>query len=251
MAVGVTNKRALEIAGGLGFENNVVNLVTNFGFEAIFFDGDQGNVECAHRFFHKHKATKDTFGKPGGYPIFRGDYVTRDNFNTIIKEQTGWEGDIDVFSLDLDSIDYWLWDALTVVSPRVVVVEIQEVWGARERWTRPYKIDGSSISHPVASMGASLGAFTYLAEKRGYRLVGCFEKGYNAFFVREDAVEGGLDSLFGSGKYDAAGCFAHVDTNWRSVLTQRRMESISKYDWVDPETGEMLDPRTHSNVWQV
>ena len=35
-------------------------------------------------------------------------------------------------------------------------------------------------------MGASLGAFERLAKRRGYRLVGCIQLGFNAFFLRDD-----------------------------------------------------------------
>ena len=34
--------------------------------------------------------------------------------------------------------------------------------------------------------GASLSAFTKLADKKGYRLIGCNRLGYNAFFIRKD-----------------------------------------------------------------
>ena len=251
MAVGVTNKRGLEIAGGVGFENNLANLVVNFGFDAIFFDGNKDNHRCANRFFSTHTSTKGTFGTRRGFPIFRGDYVTRENFNGIIANQTGWSGDIDVFSLDMDSVDYWLWDALDVVNPRIVVVEIQELWGAHEKWTRPYRMDGATLSHRIPSMGASIGAFTYLAEKRGYRLVGCMKEGFNAFFVREDAVPGGIDAIFGKDKYDAEGCFGHASARWKMTLSDRRREAVQDYDWVNPETGEVLDKNTHPKVFQL
>tara|TARA_B110000444_G_scaffold240900_1_gene256719 strand:- start:4551 stop:7082 length:2532 start_codon:yes stop_codon:yes gene_type:complete len=83
----------------------------------------------------------------------------------------------------------------------------------------------------MAQMGASLGAFTELARRRGYRLAGCIRRGFNAFFVHEDA--GDLDALLGLGEYDPAGCFAHVDAAWQRVLDQRRAQA-QKYSWVDP-----------------
>jgi len=52
-----------------------------------------------------------------------------------------------------------------VVSPRVVVVEIQEVWDWTEVKTRPYRENHVSASIP--EMGASLAAFVHLAEKKG------------------------------------------------------------------------------------
>jgi len=126
---------------------------------------------------------------------------------------------------------YWIWDALAVVRPRVVVVETQELWGTSESRTRPY--DPRHVSPEIPAMGASLAAFVHLATRRGYRLVGCMQLGFNAFFVREGAVSGGLDALFGAHAYDPQGCFGHVDAAWAGVLRERR-RAAAKYSWVDP-----------------
>ena len=225
-ALGTTNKRAIEIAGGLGWENNIANLVVNFGFDALFFDGDAGNSKCATNFFKSHESTRTRMGDGVWWS---SAFVTRDNINDIIANTTGWQGDIDVFSLDMDGIDLWIWEALKRVSPRIVVVEIQELWGPDEIKTRPYRED--HVSPEIPAMGASLGAFAWLAEKRNYRLVGCMEKGYNAFFVRNDVQ--GVDAIFGTKEYARTGCFAHVDAAWQRELDDRRRRS-EKYDWVHP-----------------
>lgn len=225
-AIGTTNKRAVEIAGGIGWENNAINLVVNFGFDALFFDGDPGNTRCATNFLRQHEATRDRINRGVWWS---SDFVTRENINALIYNTTQWEGEIDLFSLDMDGVDWWIWDALVVVRPRVVVVEVQELWGADEIKTRPYRAD--HVSPEIAAMGASLGAFAWLAAQKGYRLVGCIKQGFNAFFVREDVP--GVDAVFGRGEYARAGCFAHVDVAWRAVLEERRQRA-GRYDWVDP-----------------
>jgi hypothetical protein len=48
--------------------------------------------------------------------------VTRDNVNGLI-EKVGIAGDIDLLSIDVDGMDYWIWDAVAVISPRVVIIE--------------------------------------------------------------------------------------------------------------------------------
>jgi hypothetical protein len=226
--LGTGSRRALEIAGGVGWENNVANLVLNFGFDALFFDGDAGNTRCARNFFGAHPATAARIDRGVWWS---SAFVTVENINDLVAETTGWSGDIDVLSVDVDGVDYWLLEALRVVRPRIVVVEVQELWGASERRTRPYRADHRSPE--IAAMGASLAAYEWLLERRGYRLVGCIARGFNAFFVREDARAGGLDAVFGRARYDAAGCFAHVDAAWGHVLAARR-RAADKYDWVDP-----------------
>ena len=226
--LGTGSRRALEIAGGVGWENNVANLVLNFGFDALFFDGDAGNTRCARNFFRAHPATAARVDRGVWWS---SAFVTVENINDLVAETTGWSGDIDVLSVDVDGVDYWLLEALRVVRPRIVVVEVQELWGASERRTRPYRADHRSPE--IAAMGASLAAYEWLLERRGYRLVGCIARGFNAFFVREDARAGGLDAVFGRARYDAAGCFAHVDAAWGHVLAARR-RAADQYDWVDP-----------------
>ncbi len=43
----------------------------------------------------------------------------------------GLFGEIDLLSLDLDGNDYWIWEALNSVSPRVVVLEYEAAFGPR------------------------------------------------------------------------------------------------------------------------
>lgn len=114
--------RGIEIAGGLGWENNLINLAVNFDFDVLFFDGDPGNSRCARNFLQAHPATAPRY-EQGVW--WSSDFVTCDNFNAIIANITQWSGEIDVLSIDIDGMDFWLWDALHVVRPRIVVVEIQ------------------------------------------------------------------------------------------------------------------------------
>jgi hypothetical protein len=50
----------------------------------------------------------------------------------------GIKGEIDLLSLDIDGVDYWIWNAIEAISPRVVVAEIQAIWGTEASVTVPY-----------------------------------------------------------------------------------------------------------------
>jgi propanediol utilization protein len=54
--------------------------------------------------------------------------LTRENVNEVV-DRHGFVGEIDSLSLDLDGVDYWIWQALTVVNPRVVVIEYLDILG--------------------------------------------------------------------------------------------------------------------------
>ena len=64
-------------------------------------------------------------------------WITRDNVNELI-EQNGFQGPVDLLSLDLDGVDYWIWEAIEVVRPRVVIAEVQCIWGGDRAVTVPY-----------------------------------------------------------------------------------------------------------------
>lgn len=182
--LGAPSRRAVEICAGDGLECNAANLVLNHGWDALLVDGDPANVERGQRFFSK---AKQTYVYP---PRFVQAWITRDSVDDLIKSN-GFDGEIDLLSLDLDGVDYWIWDAITAVTPRVVVVEYQDILGPDRVWTVPYADDFSADSHPATGempnfAGASLAAFVQLGRAKGYRLVGVNRLGFNAFFVRDD-----------------------------------------------------------------
>ena len=99
--------------------------------------------------------------------------------------------EIDLLSIDVDGVDYWLWKALTSLRSRLVVIEYNSFWGAQRAVTVPYEPDFDRFrKHPSGYYhGASLAALYRLAQEKGYILAGCDSEGLNAFFVRRDLAE--------------------------------------------------------------
>jgi len=50
-----------------------------------------------------------------------------DNINTLLEEN-GVRRDVDLLSIDIDGNDYWIWQAIQVVQPRVIVIEYNALW---------------------------------------------------------------------------------------------------------------------------
>jgi hypothetical protein len=99
----------------------------------------------------------------------------------------GVSGEIDLLSLDMDGVDYWIWKALTVVSPRVVILEFNAAWGPQRSVAIPYESDFRiDYSRVPLYCGASLPAFVNLGKQKGYRFVGAERSGINAVFLRSD-----------------------------------------------------------------
>ena len=77
-------------------------------------------------------------------------------------------------------------EEITVVSPRVLVVEYHAGYGAERAVTIPRDVALDDI--PKMYRGASLAALEKLARRKGYRLVVCDPTGTNAFFLRDDVA---------------------------------------------------------------
>jgi hypothetical protein len=115
-------------------------------------------------------------------------WITAENINDVVSEN-GFATEVDVFSLDIDGNDYWVWNALTVCEPRIVIVEFNSLFGPDRSVVVPYDPEFSiPMSGPLkrAYFGASLKAFTELGRNKGYRLVAVEPTGVNAFFLRTD-----------------------------------------------------------------
>jgi hypothetical protein len=179
------NRVCVEICAGDGIQCNTANLIINHGWWGLLVDGDRRSVERGRMFYRRHP---DTSLHP---PRFEHAWVTAENVNALLASggtggSGGVAGEIDLLSLDLDGMDYWIWNAITVINPRVIVCEINNTIPPDQALTAPYNAGFSITSHADDFFGASLLAMAKLARGRGYRLVGTHRFGFNAFFVRDD-----------------------------------------------------------------
>lgn len=116
-------------------------------------------------------------------------FVTPENINDLIAS-AGISGDIGLLSIDIDGVDYWVWEAISVVQPRIVICEYNSIFGMSARVTVPPEpdFDRSQQHYSWLYAGASLAALTDLASQKGYCLVASNNAGNNAFFVRNDVM---------------------------------------------------------------
>jgi hypothetical protein len=178
--IGTTNRTCVEICAGNGAECNTTNLILNHGWWGYLFDGNEQNVKDGIEFFRR---SPEAFQYP---PRFKHAWITAENVNDLLRDE-GVGGSIDLLSLDIDGMDYWVWKALDRIAPRVVVCETQNAIGADEALTTPYDGDFRAIN--PRGIGASLAAMTKVGAQKGYRLVGTHRYGFNAFFIREGIGE--------------------------------------------------------------
>jgi hypothetical protein len=180
--IGFKSKKVVEMCCGTGRECMATNLILNHGFDGYLFDGDPRNIESARGFFQSKKDCLLYI------PVLRHAWITIDNVNEQLIA-AGCEGEVDVFSLDMDGNDYWIWQAIKVIKPRLLVCETHNIIPSDQSLTIEYRPDFNCFSkagHEQDYRSVSLLAMVKLCREKGYRLIGSHRHGFNAFFLRED-----------------------------------------------------------------
>lgn len=167
-------------------------------------------------------------------------FITKDSINSLIVGN-GIEGEIGLLSVDIDGNDYWVWQAINVVNPAIVIVEYNFRFGKDRAVTVPYAedFDRSKAHHSMIYYGASLKALYHLAQQKGYAFVGCNSAGNNAFFVRKDLKPDGVRELTVEEGYVAAGFRESRDEKGRLLYLSLREEEelLSQLPVVEIEPG--------------
>src|SRR4051812_23691958 len=163
--IGHGGRRCVEICAADGIECNSANLIINHGWRGLLVEG---RAEYVRRGIALYNVLADTFIHP---PAFVHAWVTPANVNDLIRRE-GFAGDVDLLSLDLDGIDYWVWQSIDCIRPRVVIAEYNGLWSAAHAVTIPndphFQMDFSRVPF---YHGASLAALVKLGREKGYRLV--------------------------------------------------------------------------------
>jgi hypothetical protein len=183
--IGEKTRQVVEVCAGDGIECNAANLIINHGWSGLLFDGNEKEIERGKSFYSQVTNAWRFRHIP---PVLVNAWISTENINGLIQ-QYGFTGDIDLLSLDMDGVDFWIWKSITCISPRVVVLEYNNRWGPEFSVTVPDKTDFVGIGASVEGegyFGASLSAFKKLAEEKGYRLIGANSPNTNAFFMRND-----------------------------------------------------------------
>jgi len=129
-------------------------------------------------------------------------FITKDNINNLISDN-GFSGEIGILSIDIDGNDYWVWDAIDVVKPYIVICEYNAVFGDIESITVPYdeKFYRTNKHYSNLYFGASIKSLINLAEEKGYTFMGTCSNGCNAFFVHTEKCSNVITSVINHQSY--------------------------------------------------
>ena len=171
------NRWCLEIGAYDGkLHSNTWNLIVNRGWRGVLVEGRTLLYEqLAARY---RAGNPEPEGRVADKVVLYHEYAAFEGPRSLdaLLSRAGAPRDLDFLSIDIDSNDWHLWDALKVYRPRVLQIEFNatipnDVYFVQER--------DATVTH-----GCSLLALIELGKKKGYELVAA--QTANAFFVRTE-----------------------------------------------------------------
>jgi hypothetical protein len=171
----------------------------------------------------------------------RSAFVTAENINGLLEDVAG---DIGLLSIDIDGNEYWVWSAIEIISPRIVVIEYNSIFGRDRAVTVPYDpaFERGRAHFSGLYSGASLAALCHLAERKGYSFAGANKAGVNAFFVRKD-VSHAVPAVSAHAGFVGTRMRVSRDRHGRLMLVgphEMQRELMAELPLIDVETGDLV-----------
>jgi len=177
-----SNRYFIEIGAADGIENNSAWLLIAEKLNGLMIEGNPFLSIRSKRIVEGYSIGAECINM----------FVTKESASLI--RRLSFFDDPDVFSLDIDGIDYYIAQAVLEAGmrPKIFVVEYNSVFGPDKCITVEYKSDFSnSKSHPsMLKYGVSISGWRKFFESHGYKFVTVDKNGVNAFFVNPDFFDG-------------------------------------------------------------
>lgn len=195
--MGTTTKLAVEFGAWDGLRlSNTANLWVNHGWTAVLIESDKTRYQ---------ELVKNLEGSSTGCMGVNA-YIGIDKENCIetILDRINVHEPIDLMSIDIDGNDYYIFDSLKTIRPRLIIIEYNPTIPVTMDIYAPYSINNR--------IGHSVGALNRIADAKGYKLIALTTT--NAFYV--------LDSEFEK--------FKDFETELNKLNVNNHMVCITSYD---------------------
>ena len=116
--------------------------------------------------------------------------ITSDNICDILRINN-FQNDLDLFSLDIDGIDYWVMKELPDNLSKIVITEYNATFGANLEITVPNISNFNRTKYHYSNLcyGMSLRAIINLMKRKNYTFIGANKACNNAFFINKSEVD--------------------------------------------------------------
>lgn len=164
-------------------ESNTRFLMMNDNWSGLVMDSSENFIRDIRRSEYYYKYDLEAVAA----------FVDAGNVNELISAR-GFDREVGLLHIDIDGNDYWIWDAIDVIEPVIVIMEYNALFGCERAISIPYDkaFDRFKAHYSGLYFGASLPAFDQLAKRRQYAFVGCNSAGNNAYYVKRDRLNGSV-----------------------------------------------------------
>jgi len=178
------NRYFIEIGAADGVENNSSWLAIAEKLSGLMIEGDRRLARRGERLMSSLSVGVEV----------RNMFVGRSNAHEVVE----WAlyRDPDVFSLDIDGMDFYVAEALFAAGlrPKIAVVEYNSAFGPDRKFTVKYADNFDfRAAHPSALYyGVSVAGWREFFGRHGYRFITVDRNGVNAVFVCPEHFDGGF-----------------------------------------------------------
>lgn len=169
------NNFFVEIGAADGTQNCTAWLAFVRQYSGLMIEGDAAQLNCA----------KEALQELNWGVHYVSSFVDQDNVQQLLKLCP--YRNPDVFSLDIDGIDFYVARAVlkTKYRPKIFIVEYNSAFGPDESITVPYRAEFRRFQEHESGLyyGVSIAAWRTLFRKHGYEFVSTERSGTNAFFI--------------------------------------------------------------------
>lgn len=211
--IGVDSQTYVEIGAADGvWLSNTAYFRDQLGWTGFGFEGSRekldalGETICQQRNLHHA-------------------WVTSQNVNDLFRQHSV-PATVDLFSLDIDGDDYWVWKALTWCQPRVVIIETNPGIPNEVPLTIKEGQTGCIPKEWQGYFGANLRCMIRLAHEKGYGLATVVN--FNAVFVRRDVYP--LLGVKELSEDEAVATYFCPRSYWFKHKDQKNREWVNPYD---------------------
>ena len=217
--IGYESRYFVEFGFG-AHQCNSLKLMLHENFHGLLMDGSEEQCDIFNR-------ACEGISQKGVKAI--NTFIDLENLEELIISNEV-PSEIDFLCIDVDGNDYWFWEKLTCIRPRVVCIEYNSGIGPNQARSISYKSDFERFTaHPSGFFaGASLRALESLGVKKGYRLVACDSTGTNTFFLREDIGNEVIKTLSCEEAF-----YPHLNWLSRGISEAKQYEIMQSLPYID------------------
>jgi hypothetical protein len=226
------NKTFIEFGVEDYRESNTRFLLMNDNWSGLVIDGSQRNIDSiiSSEYFWRYELTA------------KKAFIDAENINDLIASAE-FKKEVGILHIDLDGNDYWVWQSITNISPLIVIIEYNSVFGIDKPITVPYnkKFIRNKAHYSNLYFGASLLSLYQLSESKGYAFIGCNSTGNNAYFVRKDKLNNTVKEISLKNGYVASKFRESLDRSGKlNYLTgNKRLEAIKGMPIFNTDTNQI------------